>query len=287
MIAAGDTAPLWDALSLANDQITAYAAKYPEAKKRIIVISDGKDTRSTKSAHEVCWQLRQNQVVVDSICLGNVDNWDLRTISYFLGSYRFQPHDLTTALAICEMEHMLTQLERPPVKMPTTGTARNVAAFWSRFINSRPYASPTIMTRDAYPERKAHPNFNDSFILLADSVRGVNARRGGRPPTNNARGGMNLRTMRLMQDMRSIVLNPHVHYDCYISETNMAFWKIVMEGPPESPYESGTFLLYLDIPGNFPAFPPKGRFSTPILHPNINRHGRICHSIFDRKICMP
>lgn len=37
------------------------------------------------------------------------------------------------------------------------------------------------------------------------------------------------------------------------------------------------------MPENFPVFPPEGRFQTKILHPNINRHGRVCHSIFDRK----
>jgi ubiquitin-protein ligase len=36
------------------------------------------------------------------------------------------------------------------------------------------------------------------------------------------------------------------------------------------------------MPENFPAFPPKGRFDTQALNPNVNRHGRICHSIFDR-----
>jgi ubiquitin-protein ligase len=33
---------------------------------------------------------------------------------------------------------------------------------------------------------------------------------------------------------------------------------------------------------DYPMFPPKARFVTPIYHPNINRHGRICHSILDR-----
>jgi ubiquitin-protein ligase len=28
--------------------------------------------------------------------------------------------------------------------------------------------------------------------------------------------------------------------------------------------------------------PPEARLITPIYHPNINRHGRICHSILDR-----
>ena len=84
--------------------------------------------------------------------------------------------------------------------------------------------------------------------------------------------------------MKNVVANPHPYYDVYVSESNMAFWKIVMQGPPQSAYANGTFVLYLDMESNYPAFPPKGRFHTPIYHPNINRHGRICHSIFDRKI---
>jgi ubiquitin-protein ligase len=32
----------------------------------------------------------------------------------------------------------------------------------------------------------------------------------------------------------------------------------------------------------YPMSPPEARFITPIYHPNINRHGYICHSILDR-----
>ncbi|KAK4112678.1 UBC-like protein [Canariomyces notabilis] len=63
----------------------------------------------------------------------------------------------------------------------------------------------------------------------------------------------------------------------------MGFWKVVMEGPEGSPYEAGVFLLYLDIGLDFPRVPPAVRFITPILHPNISKHGRICHPIFDRE----
>lgn len=34
---------------------------------------------------------------------------------------------------------------------------------------------------------------------------------------------------------------------------------------------------------NYPNFAPKARFITPILHPNVTKQGRICHSILDRK----
>jgi ubiquitin-protein ligase len=33
---------------------------------------------------------------------------------------------------------------------------------------------------------------------------------------------------------------------------------------------------------DYPLFAPTARFITPVDHPNINRHGRICHSILDR-----
>jgi len=62
----------------------------------------------------------------------------------------------------------------------------------------------------------------------------------------------------------------------------MSFWKVVMVGPQDSAYTGGTFVLYLHLEENYPTFPPKGRFITSIFHPNINRHDRICHSIFDR-----
>lgn len=52
----GDTA-LWDALMLANDQLREYGEKFPDAKKRIICLSDGEDNKSLKRGYEACWSL--------------------------------------------------------------------------------------------------------------------------------------------------------------------------------------------------------------------------------------
>jgi Mg-chelatase subunit ChlD len=48
----GHTA-LWDALALANDQLSDYARQFPNAKKRIICISDGEDTKSNQRSCDV------------------------------------------------------------------------------------------------------------------------------------------------------------------------------------------------------------------------------------------
>eukprot|EP00904_Undaria_pinnatifida_P012782 jgi/Undpi1/8634/HiC_scaffold_25.g11099.m1 len=49
-----------------------------------------------------------------------------------------------------------------------------------------------------------------------------------------------------------------------------------IQGPEDTPYERGTFLVDLQIPERYPFEPPKARFVTPIYHPNIDSEGRIC-----------
>src|SRR5436305_13147024 len=53
----GHTA-LWDALALAQESLSEYAKKFSGVKKRIICLSDGEDTKSVHSAHEVCLALQ-------------------------------------------------------------------------------------------------------------------------------------------------------------------------------------------------------------------------------------
>ncbi|GAM28708.1 hypothetical protein SAMD00019534_118840 [Acytostelium subglobosum LB1] len=52
-------------------------------------------------------------------------------------------------------------------------------------------------------------------------------------------------------------------------------------GPEQTPFHKGIFYLDIIMPMRYPFEPPKVRFITPIYHPNVDSHGRICLNILN------
>ena len=119
---------------------------------------------------------------------------------------------------------------------------------------------------------------HDDFVLLTAAT--PMARRIVAPSNNGSRS--NLRQSRLLREINLLSSRPSPTYDIYVSESDMSFMKAVVSGPAGSPYEGGTFVLYLHADDSYPTFAPKARFITKVKHPNVNSHGRICMAIFDR-----
>mmetsp|Transcript_27510 Transcript_27510/g.38401 ORF Transcript_27510/g.38401 Transcript_27510/m.38401 type:complete len:192 (+) Transcript_27510:100-675(+) len=71
----------------------------------------------------------------------------------------------------------------------------------------------------------------------------------------------------------SIILFPN-------SPKNLFEWTAYIKGPPDSPYEGGTFQLRLQVPPKYPLKPPKVHFKTKVCHPNVLfKTGEICLDI--------
>jgi len=60
------------------------------------------------------------------------------------------------------------------------------------------------------------------------------------------------------------------------SESDLTSWRVLVEGPPGSPFEGGRFALDVKIPDDYPFKPPVVRFETPVYHCNVSDSGGIC-----------
>ncbi|KAK6496288.1 hypothetical protein TWF481_002313 [Arthrobotrys musiformis] len=251
---------LWDALDKAIDELENHGKDFPEAKKRIICLSDGEDTGSMVQFTQLQDRARRRRVVIDSFCIGNAKHENLMRLSQNTGGYKFKPKSLEEAMDLGELEPVLALSERFAYGCPAT------------------LSRETVTQPDDFPQRKEHPNIEDKFSRVGS----VSTTKQGQQNQAKLSGKPGIiRTARILSEIRKIADNPHPSYEVFVSDTNMGFWKIFMQGPSESAYESGAFVVYLDMGEDYPLFPPEARFLTEILHPNINKHGKVCHSILD------
>ncbi|KAL3122938.1 hypothetical protein niasHT_003577 [Heterodera trifolii] len=73
----------------------------------------------------------------------------------------------------------------------------------------------------------------------------------------------------LMRQYESLLQNSNNGFRASIENNNIFKWRIIIDGPPETPYAGFSFTALLEFPVSFPDYPPTFTFLTDILHPNI------------------
>ena len=137
--------------------------------------------------------------------------------------------------------------ERPPIRALQSPTS--LPQFKAHFINARYRVRVTEVSEDKVPGIKRHPNLDDDFVEIANAAAGP--LRSSAASSGRSRG-----VVRLMNEIRAIAATSENKFDCYVSETDITFWKVVMEGPDGSPYAGGAFLFYLHA-DSYPTFAPE------------------------------
>ncbi|KAI2660622.1 putative bifunctional E2/E3 enzyme R795 [Labeo rohita] len=256
---------LYDALVRGIAELDNIKKRFPACRCRILCLTDGNDFSSMSNPVTIARKLVNSNIVVDAVIVGEADNTVLHGISHVTGGYCFKPENAKAALKLFEMETVLSMELR----------AERTREDLTRIFATHGYDERPEMKLPAQITKKAARTEN----VLKKKIR------------ESKSGRFMEKEKRIIEELKSLHCDPHPFCSVYPSETDFTFWRIVMKGPPDTPYENGTFELYCQFGDDYPVKPPVVRFYTPvsyslhsviIYHCNINSVGRICHNIFDR-----
>jgi len=87
---------------------------------------------------------------------------------------------------------------------------------------------------------------------------------------------------RLQKELEEIKTDPPSNCSAGLKDDNIYEWEATIIGPGDSPYSGGIFRLSMLFSNDFPFKPPRVKFITKILHPNIDEYGNICLDILNK-----
>ncbi|XP_026203682.1 uncharacterized protein LOC113153966 [Anabas testudineus] len=261
--AAGRTM-LYDALHHGMLELGKVKRKFPDCRLRILCLTDGNDVGSSKNPEAVAVDLINSNIIVDSVLLGKVENNVLHGISIATGGCCFKPETSKDGLKLFEIETVLSlEMRKPKSKTDSSTVTKSLL---TGFFATHGY--------DKFPEAVL-PSQIHSKVTVTESALKKRIR-------ESKDGRFMERDKRILEELKSLHCHPHPYFNVFPSESDFTFWKILLEGPPDTPYENGVFELFCQFGPDYPVKPPTVRFVTHIYHCNINSVGRICHNIFDR-----
>ncbi|KAM8839036.1 uncharacterized protein ACB058_015598 isoform 2-T2 [Synchiropus picturatus] len=248
---------LYDALLVGLQELLKVKKRFPECRLRILCLTDGYDECSVSKPEAVASRLVTSGIIVDSLLLGDVHNTMLHGISNATGGCCFKPGTSKEGLKLFEVETVLS-LELRKLKPKLDSASITQAKLLGMF---------PALGYDKVPEVSLPGELKSKVTLTQTAL---------------MKKVFMEKDKRIREELKNLHCQPHPFFRVFPSESNYTFWKILMQGPPDTPYEQGVFELYCQFGEEYPVKPPLVRFLTPIYHCNINSVGRICHNIFDR-----
>jgi ubiquitin-protein ligase len=278
--------PLWDCLSKARDDLVAVNTdlvtrrrKFPNARMRILVISDGEDSSSTSQPADTANALIEAGITLDAVILCTNDTCNmLCAVCHVTGGLAFRPPSIDVGLALFEQEAFLNSVKRPAAVIQKKVFTEEELAI----LESRAVFDEAIANRDLDIAR------GRSRLITAREVVFKNAL----PPTET-------RTARIMREVRwaAAIQDPSLRavdpggrrlelFDedvrIYPFAEDINLWRVFLRGPSGTPYERKWWYLTVTFPPGYPGEPPVFRFISVPFHVNVSEEGRICLNLIER-----
>ena len=84
---------------------------------------------------------------------------------------------------------------------------------------------------------------------------------------------------RIMKEYRECSETKDYDFEVKLINNTYNNWYLTFDGPNDTLYQNGRFMLSIKFGNEYPFVPPNIRFVTKILHPNISLDGEICLDI--------
>ena len=288
----GGLTNLFKTVDEACDQIIQIQKQFPKAIPRIIILTDGKDTKAVdpnlsmdalgniyRDADIVHFDLGifanklvQNKIRVDSVYI--IDKFDkddldgrLFTISKITGGCSFCPLSLEDGREIFQQEAFYN------VKI--------------RKFNDFQVKNYTCDEIQKTLEQHRDPNEYDKVIpcksIDDDSKKEIlQSQNFARKYNGKIGDNLSQRNKAILREIRHVNSSHLDNIKLFLNNNTFDEWKILLCGPENSPYFGRWFYLSVKFSKQYPKCPPEFRFVKPPFHPNINDNGKICLSILDR-----
>ena len=262
----GSCTTVYNAIAFAVEKLNAFVALHNEfahVPRRVLCLTDGLDNSSNITAERATELLLQNGITLDCVILCDEVVFT-HAIAKATGGFSFRPTDTKELLNVFEEEPMLsmkTRLDRAPAY--DIGDEIDLLIQAEEPVDTRvEHVLPLKLNLPVQTAQKCLARALISKQLQTQTNTEV--------------------TKRILQELSYYQSQPHPAFEVFPCEESIDFWRIIMEGPEQTPYSGATFELFIEFKENYPGKPPNIRFITPIYHCNINSSGRICHTILDR-----
>ncbi|CAF1078389.1 unnamed protein product [Didymodactylos carnosus] len=255
----GDWTCMYDAIREAIRQIKTFADSPMRArkdcKKLIICLSDGINNSGDTTIQNLHDLTKRNSIVIDLISFVRDDQ--LKRQEEVAKARQFRTLCTDSGGYIYQNLHVLSDIELASI-------FEQEAAVW---LSKRSKTSHGTIDK---PERYIPPNFEESAI---------------RQPSSNKNIQSSSRLRRILNEFQAMLSCSSENVTIFAVSDNIAFWKVILKGPVDTPYQGRFWMLYVEFHAHYPNCPPNVRFVTPIYHVNITGDGKICHQILGRCWC--
>lgn len=270
----GQTA-IYSSIIAATEMLGRTFSEESSTDLRILVLTDGQ-SNSGATAQEALTAANRIGAVVDAIIVGNRPDPDLRRIVTATGGECYQIEDLGEGFELLEAEGVVSlKARRGGAEKP---------AFKLRETVCLGTTEQRQMTRGTAVQRAPALDATLAATVVADLSVTVSAD----ASKFFSQGGPQIK--RILTELKkahdndgSVWMSSGAGIHIYPAPDRIDFWRVLIEGPPNSPFEGGVFALSVNIPQNYPFSPPSVKFETPIYHCNVTDAGRICLDVLEHK----